>query len=238
MATTSKTRQVSRYVRPTERICRNEIKNAPYNPRKISESAAKKLRKNIMEVGLLGGIVVNRRSMNIVSGHQRLAALDALERCDDYLLDVVMVDMTDAEEKRQNAFMNNLSAQGDWDAALLRDLVAEVGWEECGFDPQDMAILDIETGSFELEKRGVSKDVGGEKTTAAKKRRKENLEEAAEENDINHSLTIVFPDSATKERYLAFLDMRPMTCFVKAEVFEGICRNVYTQKGKKTGTEK
>lgn len=228
--------QLSKYVRPTVRICRNEIRNAPYNPRVISDSAAKKLRKNIKDVGLLGGIVVNKRSMNLIAGHQRLAAMDALEKRDDYLLEAVMVDMTDAEEKRQNAFMNNLSAQGDWDAALLRDLVGEVGWEECGFDPQDMAVLDIETGAFEIEKRGVSKDVGGEKTAAAKKRRKENLEEAAQENEINCSLTIVFKDEAAKEEYLAFLEMRPYTCFVKAEVFDRIIQSVYAKKSKHSRT--
>lgn len=81
-------------------------------------------------------------------------------------------------------------------------------------------------------KRGVSKDVGGEKTQAAKKRRKENLEEAAQENEVNCSLTIVFKDEAAKEEYLAFLEMRPYTCFVKAEVFDGIIRSVYPKKPK------
>ena len=61
-------------------VKRSEIHFASYNPREISDFAATQIRKNIRKIGLLGGIVVNKQTMNIVSGHQRVSALDAIEK--------------------------------------------------------------------------------------------------------------------------------------------------------------
>ena len=65
-----------------ERWNRVDIENAPYNPRTIDEYAKRKLRDNLKRVGLLQPIVVNRTTGNIVSGHQRLAVMDAIENKD------------------------------------------------------------------------------------------------------------------------------------------------------------
>jgi hypothetical protein len=119
------------------RVARGELKGAPYNPRKLSTPAQRRLRDNIKRVGLLGpAIVWNRRTGNVVSGHQRLAILDALEGRGDYALDVTAVELTDAEEREQNVFMNAPDAQGDWDTDLLAELLAEddVNWEHMGLD--------------------------------------------------------------------------------------------------------
>ena len=73
--------EVSKYQKfETATINRGQIKNAEYNPRRISDSAKKKLKDNIKRVGLLDTIVVNKNTMNIVSGHQRISILDSLER--------------------------------------------------------------------------------------------------------------------------------------------------------------
>ncbi|MCO7112465.1 ParB N-terminal domain-containing protein [Bacteroides uniformis] len=61
--------EVSKYQKfETATINRGQIKNAEYNPRRISDSAKKKLKDNIKRVGLLDTIVVNKNTMNIVSG--------------------------------------------------------------------------------------------------------------------------------------------------------------------------
>ena len=62
-------------VRQAEQITvrRSDIHAAPYNPRKITPEAAKLLKDNLKRVGLLGGIVWNRTTGNIVSGHQKVA---------------------------------------------------------------------------------------------------------------------------------------------------------------------
>ena len=52
----------------------------PYNPRIIGEGAEKRLRAFIKKHGLFGTIIWNERTGNIVSGHQRLKALDYNEK--------------------------------------------------------------------------------------------------------------------------------------------------------------
>ena len=61
-------------------ILRSQIKEAPYNPRIIGEGAEKRLRAFIKKHGLFGTIIWNERTGNIVSGHQRLKALDYNEK--------------------------------------------------------------------------------------------------------------------------------------------------------------
>ena len=94
--------EISKYQKfETKTISRSEIANAEYNPRRISDSAKKKLKDNIKRVGLLDTIVVNKNTMNIVSGHQRVSILDSLERNKDYSLTVSMVDLSEKEEKER-----------------------------------------------------------------------------------------------------------------------------------------
>ena len=97
-------------------ILRSQIKEAPYNPRIIGEGAEKRLRAFIKKHGLFGTIIWNERTGNIVSGHQRLKALDYNEKypeAGDYQLRVTVVALTDREEKQANVFLNNPDAQGD-----------------------------------------------------------------------------------------------------------------------------
>jgi hypothetical protein len=68
---------------------------------------------------------VNKRTGRVVSGHQRLNALDALEGTQDYHLDVTVVDLTEKEEREQNVFLNAGDAQGAFDEEMLGKLLAE-----------------------------------------------------------------------------------------------------------------
>lgn len=53
----------------------NDLTPAAYNPRKISDEQLQRLKKSLAEFGDLSGIVFNRRTGNIVGGHQRLKCL-------------------------------------------------------------------------------------------------------------------------------------------------------------------
>ena len=53
-----------------------DLKPNPMNPRKITEQKLRMLRKSMEEFGDLSGIVFNRRSGQIIGGHQRLKHLD------------------------------------------------------------------------------------------------------------------------------------------------------------------
>lgn len=121
-------------------ISRDQLKNAPYNPRNISAEARKRLRKNIAKVGMLAPIVWNKVTGNIVGGHQRIAVLDSLHTSRDYRLHVAAVELDEKTEKAQNIFMNNERAQGEFDLDKLAHLFKEdkISFEDSGFDAAEI----------------------------------------------------------------------------------------------------
>lgn len=123
-------------------VRRNELKNAPYNPRTIGDKARAKLKKNIGKNGIIEPPVWNRRTGNIVGGHQRLKALDALHKSDDYSLTVAAVELDDKEEREQNIFLNNGEAQGEWDLDKMESMFADgINVDATGFDPASVIRL-------------------------------------------------------------------------------------------------
>lgn len=94
---------------------------------------------------------MNRRTGNLVSGHQRLACLDALEGAADYHLDVAVVELTDKQEREQNIFFNNPGAQGAWDVQALGALLGEgLEIDATGFDKLELEVLFDDTPYAEL----------------------------------------------------------------------------------------
>ena len=125
-----------------ERIHRSQIKGAPYNPRTINDDAKRKLKDNLMRVGLLSPLVWNKRSGNLVSGHQRLSQMDTLMGTNDYHMKVAAVDLDEKTEKEQNIFFNNPDAMGDWDLNKLGDLFKSgIEIEATGFSLGDVKDL-------------------------------------------------------------------------------------------------
>jgi len=124
-----------------------ELKPAPYNPRTISEAALRGLSASIKRFGLVEPIIVNKRSGNVVGGHQRLKVLEA-EGVKE--TQVVVVDLPEAEEKALNVALNNQAIAGDFTAdvqAIIDGLKVEMpeAVEELRFDEL------LETlGSFEI----------------------------------------------------------------------------------------
>ena len=55
-----------------------DLSPAPYNPRKISERAQNALSKSLGDFGDISGIVWNKRTGNLVCGHQRVKELEKL----------------------------------------------------------------------------------------------------------------------------------------------------------------
>ena len=129
-------------------IHRSLIKNAPYNPRKISPSNSARLRESIKTHGLVGSLVWNELTGNIVGGHQRLEKVDELEKAKkgDYYIEVDVVQLSDLKEKSLNIILNNPSVAGEWDLSLLEGVledfkVNDVSFEEAGWSDKDVSIL-------------------------------------------------------------------------------------------------
>jgi hypothetical protein len=129
-------------------IKRSEIKMAEYNPRRITPEARHKLEENLEKCGLMGGIVWNLTTGNLVSGHQRIAIMDKRNKYKaddpktDYDVWVTKVEMGEKEEKEQNVFLNNQSAMGFFDDEKLKSLMANINFSEAtGFSKKNQISL-------------------------------------------------------------------------------------------------
>lgn len=203
-----------------ERIHRSAIIGAEYNPRKITSTTAKRIREHLKRVGLLGpALVLNRPSMTLVSGHQRLAQLDVLEGSADYWLDMTVVELSAEEERQTNVFLNNKGAQGEFDIMALGALL-----DEGGLDTRAMGFSDLDLDlAFEGTEYSRAIDPGKlaavEATTldhaarakakadvkAARKRMAEQ-HAALSANDTEFYLVLVFRNFADAEVVLKALD--------------------------------
>ena len=117
----------------------NEINPAPYNPRidlQCGDPDYEKLKKSIREFDLVEPLVWNKRTGNLVGGHQRLKILQ--ERGDKEV-EVSVVDLDKKKEKALNVALNKI--QGDWDFPKLKDL----------FRDFDLEADDPEITGFEME---------------------------------------------------------------------------------------
>lgn len=89
----------------------------------------------------------NRRTGNLVGGHQRLSLLDELEGTDDYRLTVSRIDVDDAQERALNVVLNNPEAQGNYDMDLLGQVIgglletAPSLVQDAGLDNSSLAML-------------------------------------------------------------------------------------------------
>ena len=86
-------------------------------------------------------MVWNRRTGNVVGGHQRLEQLDALEAGAAYSLDVAVVDLDATKEREVNALLNNPTAMGDWDLDALAAMLRDVDAVAAGFDAVELHAL-------------------------------------------------------------------------------------------------
>lgn len=179
---------------------RSELKGAEYNPRIIDKESKKRLKKGLQEHGLVSPITWNRRTGNIVSGHQRISQLDALEKNQDYELDVWVIDVDEKEEAILNVQLNNPSMQGDWDLDKLALITEEfdVGFDDMGFTQLDVDFMyDGDERFTEMFETPEAEEVkkGLEEVKAARAAGKERM---AEKNSINFYSVIVFEDEAAK----------------------------------------
>lgn len=107
-----------------------DLRPADYNPRSITDKALAGLKTSLKEFGDISGIVWNKRTGNLVSGHQRVRALreefgDELEITKQHLLlptgeqvKVRIVDWDETKERAANLAANNPMIQGDFTSEL------------------------------------------------------------------------------------------------------------------------
>ena len=187
----------------TETIQRSQIKNAEYNPRIMGKKAKKRLRKSIVSSGLVSALTWNRRTGNLVGGHQRLEQLDALEKSGDYELTVCVIDVDEREEAKLNVQLNNPDSQGDWDLDKLAGIAEyfNLSMEEMGFGKLSSEMLfdgdERFTELFDTPEADAEKG----KLRAIKEDRKRMDDRLKRENSVNWFTTVVFADEAEREAF-------------------------------------
>lgn len=92
---------------------------APYNPREITQEALSGLRHSVERFGCVEPIIWNKRTGNIVGGHQRLKVLQQMGEAETQ---VVVVDLDVAEEMALNVALNNPAIAGDFTPDLHKIL--------------------------------------------------------------------------------------------------------------------
>jgi len=100
-----------------ERKKLSEMTPAGYNPREIRAEALSGLGGSIEKFGVIVPIVWNKRTGNIVGGHQRYKVLTdkGVEETD-----VVVVDLDDNEEVALNITLNNPATRGMFTKSVVR----------------------------------------------------------------------------------------------------------------------
>lgn len=182
---------------------RSELIGAEYNPRIIDKEAKKRLKKGLQEHGLVSPITWNKRTNHIVSGHQRISQLDALEKNQDYTLDVWVIDVDEKEEAKLNVILNNQSLMGDWDLDKLANITDQfdINFGDMGFSKLDIDFMfdsdDRFTDMFENPETEETK----KKLAEVKEARATGKEQLEERNNINFYSVIVFEDEEQKKRF-------------------------------------
>lgn len=187
----------------TATIKRDEIKNAEYNPRYMDKQAKARLKKGLRDNGLVSALTWNRRTGNLVGGHQRLEQLDALERSQDYELTVCVIDVDEREEAKLNVQPNNPSMQGEWDLDKLAEMTVDfdLNMDDLGFSKQDAAFLFDGDERFTDLYDTPEADEEKAKLEDIKAARAKGMEKLKEKNDAEFYAVVVFADHAEREEF-------------------------------------
>jgi ParB-like chromosome segregation protein Spo0J len=216
------------------KLSRSAIHMADYNPRRISSEAKKKLKAEIKRNGLVQPIIVNKRTMAVVSGHQRLAIADELIKKPDYEITCALIDVDEKQEVALNVALNNQSLMGEWDIGALKDLgelFPDIDFEaDMGFDSSDIEVM------FGKEEKEIEAQIEREKaeeltTDAYREAKKKSREKAKAENqeggsynlaDSDYVIQIVFPNNHEKHAFMRKIHKPEKETMLKSTVLYDI----------------
>lgn len=119
-----------------------QLNEAAYNPRISLEPGMpewEKLRNSIVQFGNVEPIVWNKRTGNVVGGHQRLKVLKSLGY---EAIPCSIVDLSEEDEKLLNVALNKI--KGQWDYEKLEELLSGYDREVAtlsGFSEDEIAVI-------------------------------------------------------------------------------------------------
>lgn len=145
-----------------------KINPAPYNPRKIKSSVLEALKDSIRTHGFIQPLVVQKRGMTLVGGHQRLQAIkeicfakgEPLPKLPCFVLDI-----SDREAKKLNVALNKVS--GEFDPKLLSDLLSSLDREDKITHEETLSMGMSDDELVRLLKKNEPKPIKDEEETAS-----------------------------------------------------------------------
>lgn len=202
-------------------IHRSKIKNAPYNPRYIDDEARKRLKQGLKNFGLVSTLVWNKRTGNLVSGHQRLSIMDELEKTQDYELQVSIIDVPKKEEMELNVQMNNTSMMGDFDIDGLV-MMAEDGADVSmmGFSESDVDIMFGDSPLLTMYEDDQATREAKDTLKDIKKDRSEMIEKKKADNDASYYFTVICENSDQREELFQKMGVPFSEEFVNVEMLK------------------
>lgn len=132
-----------------------DLKPAPYNPRSMTDDSMNGLDASIATFGDLSGIVFNKRSGFLVTGHQRLQVLQdkhggklKIEKgkivCPGGdAFPIRVVDWDEQKEKAANVTANNPFITGHYNEQELETIISELNDSDLEFDLEQLRMLDL-----------------------------------------------------------------------------------------------
>jgi hypothetical protein len=196
-------------------ISRGKIKNAPYNPRKIGDAEQKALRKSLKTHGLVETLVWNKKTGNLVGGHQRLSQLDVLEGNPEYELTVAVVNLDLKREQELNIALNNPSMQGEYDMEILKELLPNLDLDATGFSDYDLSIIGIDA---DIEAREEDNYVAGVKHSIEDIKAAKAASKAKNVSQGENYIVMTFSSIANKEHFLDLCGHDPEDRYIKGEM--------------------
>ena len=239
-------------------LLRSQIKLHEQNPRTIPEENRKALKRGIKKFGMVGGIVVNKRTdYTLVSGHQRLSVMDELQKYNvktkenDYPIRVDLIDVEEKEEKELLILLNNPSAQGEWDYDTLRELIPDIDYKDAGLTEQDLDIIGVDF-HFQTEEENtiadeldtLMKPVREERQAEVAQRQAERAEKVAHMKQVKEEvkqaatkaaanmdayLMLSFDNWEAKAEFCEKFGFNPDEKFLKGEVFSEKIETLLTE---------
>lgn len=110
------------------RLALKDVNLAPYNPRTISAEKMTALKASLVKHGFVLNLVVQKKGMVLIGGHQRVRAMREL--CKEHAwtepteLPATVLDVDDATAKQLNIALNNV--EGEFDPYKLGELFVEL----------------------------------------------------------------------------------------------------------------
>ena len=206
-----------------QKIHRSQIKNAPYNPRVISDDNRKKLKKSLKGLGLLYPLVWNKSTGNLVCGHQRLSIIDELKKTSDYELTMSVVTLTEKQEVIANVTENNRNLMGDFDTDGIKSLLSDgFSFKDFEFTENDMNLMEIDLAAdfFEQETQEVKADV--EEIKKMKAARKQFKEEANLDVANDNYVCVIFKSLEEKTNFLSDYKIDSDTKYLSSSILKSI----------------